>query len=456
MPRSLVSPLLAVTVVAAGLTTMTALSSNAAAGTKLYFHSANSGYQQDAANDPTATLDHAPEGSTLTSAAPTKAGAATARALPGYPGSVAVPTFGLPGATGPITNVCVDVWVQNSTAAALGQVDVLLSFTDYDSGTGYDADPVEITPYSGGFARVTAMTKVAGLTKLTAGSYVTILGYADTDAGWTMSYDSATNPSSITLNATECKGAPVVVPTATASATPTASASATPSASASATPIPSASATATPSGSATATPTASATATPSATPSPTATTPPPPRETSVDYTGVSHARYTDYALVEAHVTTAEDAPVPAGKVEFTLGSVKGTANVSTTGVARMYLPVRVAPGSALLGIRYLGSAPFDASAKQAPITIDRMPTSCAIAKRTTSSGWVITATLKDAKGRALGGQSILFAFDGKTHHSIKTDKTGHASLTVPARHGTQTVTFRTTSLYTGCSASLKA
>lgn len=449
MRRTVLSPVLAVAVVAGGLTAMTALSSSAVGGTKLYFHSANAGYQNDAANDPTAFVDgRAPAGSTLTTAAPTKTTVATARQLPPFadPGLPTNPTFALPGETGPITAVCIDIWAQNVPGAGTGQIDVGVSFVDGASGTITDADYLEVLTYPSGLVRVTGQVKVAGLAKLSKGSSVTIGGYIDADLGWSMNYDSVTNPSSITLNPTECKAAPVVVPSGSATPAPGGSGSATPGGSQSPTPA----GTQSPSG----TPTPTPSATPSATPTPSPTTQAPAQETGLEYTGATRGRYTDYATVSAKVTTSDDLPVPTGTVEFVLGSTRVTAPVGSNGVARTSLLVRNAPGAATMSVRYLANAAFNGSARQVPFTTDRMPTNCTITRTTTSSGWVITALLRDARLRRLGGQTILFAFNGRTHDAVRTNSKGLASWTAKPAHGTHTITFRTNPYYTGCSASL--
>jgi len=452
----MLSPVLAVAVTASGLGLMMTTSSQAAP-VKLYFHSANGGYLQDIAADPESDY---PAGSTLDAKAPTATTDSEARSGNPYPigGLPLMPTFALPY-VGDVTSVCLDVWVKSTLNVPLGGLLVVSSFSTPDDDlalTDYEATPYD----NGALVRVTGLVKPDGVAKHTIpkDTYFLIHGYTVNDNDMTLVYDSVTHPSSITINPTTCKAPPVVVPSATATPSASASATATPKPSPSASTVtatPSATATAAPSGSATATPAPSGTPVPSESPSPTPspTPPPPAQETNLDYTGPSRARYGDMAVVSARMTLADGSPVPAGAVEFTLGTVVVRYNVDANGVATGRLPVKVAAGEHVVTARYRANAAYLGAAEQAPFTVTKMPTRCAISRASSGSSYVVTGTLRDAAGRAMAGQSMHFLFNDRTWKAVTTDRNGRASVTVAAKHGKYGIAFPANAYYAGCSAS---
>ena len=448
------SPVLAALLTAGGLAVMSASSSHASS-VKLYFHSAGGGYLNDWQADPQIPLDDAaPAGSTLDAKAPTKTTDARAQSTfpnrsSGYP---LQPTFSLPF-TGDVTTVCVDLWVQSSDSGVTG-----MTFTPmFDIGTAAALEDVAV-PAGSGLTRVTKLVKpAANAPKITVpkDSEFIVAGYMVNDPDFTLVYDSVAHPSSITLNATECKAAPVVVPSG--GATPAPGGSATPTPGGSATPTPGGSATPTPGGSATPTPGGSATPTaaPSLSPTPSPTPPPPARETTLDYTGATSARHSDAALVSARVALPDGSPVPTGSVDFTLGGVTARFPVNGSGVASGRMPVRAAAGDHIMTVTYVANSAFLGTREQVPFSVSRMPTRCAISRTTSGSGWVVTGTLRDAAGRAVAGQSLLFSYNGRTWKAVRTDRTGRASVTVPANRGTYGVALPANAYYTGCSASFR-
>ena len=458
MRLKLLSPVLAIGLVAAGLGVMTATSSHASP-VKLYFHSATGGYLADWEADPDSfDAANAPKGSTTDAKAPTKTTDSFAQSTSPYrwSGLPTQPSFSLPFA-GDVTSVCLDVWLK-STESAVAGINVSTNFYT-PANTTLGMVTATAAPGSG-ILRLTALVKPsANAPKHTIpkDTELIIAGFLVDDPDFTLVYDSVAHPSSITINATECKPTPVVVPSATASATPAPSASA----SATATPAPSASASATatpaPSGSAsaTSTPSASATATPAPTTAAPTTPPPPARETSIDYTGPSGARYSDLAIVSARMSLPDGSPVPAGTVEFTLGTVVVHYPVNSNGVASGRLPVKVAPGQHVITARYLANSAYLGTAEQAPFSVSRMPARCAISRTTSGGNYVVTATLRDAAGKALVNQAVNFLYNGRTWKALRTDRTGRASATIAAKRGTYTVAMATTTYYTGCSASFR-
>ena len=454
MRIKLLSPVLAAGLVATGLALMVT-SPSQAAPVKLFFHSAGGGYLNDVQDDPFGPDDDsAPDGSTLDAKAPTKTADSEARggspfAIPGGPLS---PTFTLPF-VGDVTSVCLDVWFKSSMALPVYDFEILTRFNTPAAQPALTN--AVVTDYAGGGAllRVTALVKPAGegVTKIAVpkDSEFMINGYWDTTNDATLVYDSVAHPSSITLNATECKAAPVVVP----------SGGATPSPGGSATPTPEGSATPTPGGSATPTPGGSATpsATPSGTPTPVPTTPPAPaQETGLDYTGATSGRYGDTAPVSAKVTLPDGSPVPTGSVEFVLGGVTTRFPVNSSGIAAGRMPVRAGAGEQFMTVQYVANSAYLGTREQVPFSVSRMPTRCAVARTVVNGSYVITGTLRDAAGRAVVGQSLLFSYNNRTWKAVKTDRNGRASVTVAPRAGTYAVALPTNAYYTGCSAALRA
>ncbi|HEX8004660.1 MAG TPA: hypothetical protein VF519_18390 [Mycobacteriales bacterium] len=450
MRRNVLPPVLTAALVATGLALVTSAPSEAAP-VKLYFHSAAGGYLMDFAADPQGPVDDsAPDGATLDAKAPT--GTTDAEARGGspllMPGSPVFPTFTLPF-TGDVTSVCLDVWVKSTMYVPAFDLAVVARFNTPDDI--FDLGEAAVTDYTNGdLVRITAEVKPVDVAKYTIAkdSEFIISGYPDTDNDLTLVYDSVEHPSSITINPTECKATPIVVPSGTTSPTPGGSSSPTPGGSVS--PTPGGSATPTPGGSAT--PTASVTASPSASPTP----PPPAAETGIDYTGASWGHYTDSPPVSAKVTLPDGTPVPTGRVEFAVGSDRVTLPVNSSGVASGRLPLRSsAPGDYVMTVRYVANSAYLGSAEQAPFKVLRMPTGCAIGRSTSGGYYVVTGTLRDRLGRAVVGQALTFWYNGRAFRSVRTDRNGRAQATAPIRSGTYTVSLPATTHYLGCSASFR-
>jgi hypothetical protein len=438
----LLSPGLGVGLIAAAIGGMVTLPSHADGETpvKLYFHTTSS-YTTDVQNDPQAAKDgRAPATSVLNTTAPpaNDITSAQVRYLPApsaMPGSPGQPSFVLPGLVEPVTKMCIDVWLSNSTGnSPAAELNAIVTLDDIGSDAQVVAPPLKVTPYKGSTVRVTGLVTIPS-TKYAAGSTLMINGDPALDLGWIMTYDSKDNPSSITMNPTSCGGPlPTGSPTSGSptSTSPTGSPASTPP---TGTPTP----TATGSGSPTATPTPIPTYTGTA-------------ETAIEYTGATSGRYGDSAPVSAKVTTSDGRPIPVGTVEFSLGTQKVTAEVGTDGVARGSLPIRTNAGQQLLTAKYVTDNPVQDSAAQVPFEVTRMPVRCSVVRSTSSSTYTITGVFKDAYGRPLAAKPIVFSYNGRAFKTVTTGSTGKATATAPARRGTYTVTFKTTSQYSGCSA----
>lgn len=161
------------------------------------------------------------------------------------------------------------------------------------------------------------------------------------------------------------------------------------------------------------------------------------------------------AVVSARMSLPDGSPVPAGAVEFTLGTVVVRYNVNSNGVASGRLPVRVASGQHFLTARYVANSAYLGTAEQAPFSVSRQPSRCAISKTLSGGRFTVTGTLRDAANRAIVGQSMQFRFNNRTWKAIRTDRYGRASVTVNAARGLYTIALPSNAYYVGCSASFR-
>jgi hypothetical protein len=451
----LISPVLGALLVAGGLAAMVALPSHAEGPMTLYFHSANNGYggaSGDVSKDPTAVSEkRAPKGSTMDTVKPNRNSEFSATwyaAGNNMPGALFQPSWVLPEVSAPVAAMCVDVWVSDGIPAqAATDLDLVVSLSN-----GIDAPvaapTIVVKPNPGGTVHVTSLVKFAKPITLPKTNSSLLIGSTTQNgaAGLTLTYEggkapATTSPSNVTFNPETCGGA-APLPTTTATATATATSSATPTA------TPTATGTATP----TATPTGSGTPTPTVLPTNEAGQ----QETSTEYTGPASGRYDGSVPLSAKVTTPDGAPVPTGSVAFTLGSQTVAADVAPDGTATATLRVRSTAGGYVMRVEFQPSEAFATSAQQVPFTVVRMPTRCLVTHQLTSRGMVLTGTFKDANGKLLAGQPIVFTFNGKTYKTVTSGSNGKASATLPAGHGTYATALRAGSRYAGCSASYKA
>jgi hypothetical protein len=455
----LISPVLGVLLTAAGLGAMVAMPSHADAPKPLYLHSKASGYTADwdadlqSSTGSSATAKKAPSGSTMDTSPPTKTASSAAGWNPAggtAAGSRLVPAFGIPDLGGAaVTSACLDLWISVGIPSSAGTaasipVDVVATLTDGTSGTPVSATNTLSKPNAGGIMHIVGIVNFPS-TKLAAKDSSIEFSSTPSSAagGWTLNYDSKLNPSNITFNPETCAGA-APIPPGTGSASASASASPTGSA------TPTGTATPNPTGSAT--PTATDTPTPSVVPTNDAGR----QETNLEYTGDTSGRYDTDVPVAAKVTMGDGTPVPAGTITFTLGDQTVAADLAPDGTAATTLHIRPTAGTYVMQVEFQPNDAFATSAQQVPFSVTRMPTRCVVTHQLTSRGMVLTGTFKDAAGKVLAGQSIVFTFGGKTYKTVTSGSTGKATATLPGGHGTYAATLRTTSRYASCSATYKA
>jgi hypothetical protein len=188
-----------------------------------YFHSASGGYQADwRADRAAATSGRAPAGSALSTSAPR--GSTVAQAVstsPRFPGMPTEATFALP-VSGPLTSVCVDVWVSSHFGVPTSPV-LYVYLGIAPPGLSPANDPQETrliqpTDHVTSPATYTQGT-VIRLTKLLlfpphtvapkGSSFIIGANSALNNPDWTLYYDAVSRPSSVTFNARGCTARPV-------------------------------------------------------------------------------------------------------------------------------------------------------------------------------------------------------------------------------------------------------
>ncbi len=200
----------AVAVIGSVLIPVSPASAAALPRTTLYFHSAGGGYAQDVQADPSGTqTGAAPAGSTLSTAAPVGSTSATATYHPGAQNSglPSVPTFSLPaGTSGTATNVCLDLYISNVPNAAFagGVLSRFARPTTLPGGTPFNNSAYDPGGRVGGdiaLRHIRGLVSTTTATNSLAGLVFSVFGYTNSNAELTLHYDSATHPSSITVNA---------------------------------------------------------------------------------------------------------------------------------------------------------------------------------------------------------------------------------------------------------------
>jgi len=245
----ILSFLLGAALITAGLTGLVAQAPSAAAaaaGERLFFHSAAGSYQGDVQADPTTlTGNKGPNGATLTTAPPTKTADATGTSSDpfGFQGSPRTPTWTLPY-KGPISSICFDLWASYSTATFVLQP--YLQDGDHVTANALETyastSTLKVTPYTAGtLVRVTGLGTLKAAYTATGATTLSFLVNSAGDSA-TLAYDSVAHPSSIIINSPTCTAAnfPAPAGAAPAPAPPAPAPSAEPSASASTSAEPSA------------------------------------------------------------------------------------------------------------------------------------------------------------------------------------------------------------------------
>ncbi|WP_307795685.1 choice-of-anchor P family protein [Actinacidiphila acididurans] len=169
--------------------------------------------------------------------------------------------------------------------------------------------------------------------------------------------------------------------------------------------------------------------------------PPPaePKPTRVAYTGPRSADYHVPFVASARVTSG-GAPVPAGRVEFTLGSASCGTTVDTSGAAACQLTPRDRPGRTTLRVRYSGTQDYAASSADVPFTVNKEPTNLAYTGTThLANGEPARLAARLTEGevgrgpiRGRGVRLALGAGASEQACTATTDADGTAACTVPS------------------------
>jgi len=146
--------------------------------------------------------------------------------------------------------------------------------------------------------------------------------------------------------------------------------------------------------------------------------------TVLSYVGDAKMQYGDTAKVAAKVVGADGKPVAGAPVTFAVGKLQTTAKTNAKGLAQTTLSPKVTAGRYSL----VTSTPAtDGGAKTSVKTPFIVTTERTILRLAKSSGKV-TATLTDDDKDALAGQRILWAVNGKSAGTTKTNRSGQTTL----------------------------
>ncbi len=435
MGNRLISRGVGAALVALGVGALLVMPSRADGPVKLYFHSANGGYDKDLTADrESVNTTRAPAGSTLSATAPAGTTDALARAAGnGGPASTpTVPTFSLPY-TGPVTNVCYDIWVSAAVGASATAPVLSVKGYIYNGATQVTVPEARI-PYTNTSTEAFHVTKLVTPTapmNAAAGARFVIYTNNPDNPDWSLAYDSTAHPSSITFNADAC---PATGGGGGGSPTPSASGSGGPG------------------------PEESPSEDPCAAEIPGEGCQPVAAETVIEYTGGTTGRFGEVVGVRAKVTTETGATVPAGTVTFTGGSHKAVVEVDENGVARSKMPFDFGPaGRYPITVKYSGEELFQPSERQTLVAVTRMPAVCRLSRTVSGGRSVLTAAVVGLNNRPAVDQRVSFYYDGKGLTTVRTNSKGVARIT--ATRGTAGHRFvakmATNRYYEGCSDTVR-
>ncbi|MEX2546868.1 MAG: FG-GAP-like repeat-containing protein [Chloroflexota bacterium] len=165
---------------------------------------------------------------------------------------------------------------------------------------------------------------------------------------------------------------------------------------------------------------------------------------TLDGTNPTSGQVTDTVTVGATLVDSDGQPLENRSVAFSIGSASASATTDAAGHASASLTLQGPAGPSSIEASFGGDAQYGSSAASAAFDVLKEDTTLALADAVAPrrGNAVATATLTEADGAALSGQTIEFFVESKVKGktawvsigSAQTDATGVASVTVPARH----------------------
>jgi hypothetical protein len=174
------------------------------------------------------------------------------------------------------------------------------------------------------------------------------------------------------------------------------------------------------------------------------------RTTSTSYTGDHSGTYDTATALSASVVDEYGAPVAGRSVSFVVGGQSaGSALTNGAGTAAKSVVVSVAPGTGSVSADFAGDALYTASGTSTPYTVGAKATAVAYTgalKSQPNKSVSLSATLKDAAGKALSGKTVVFKLGTQTV-SGTTLANGVATATLKLTQ--KNATYSLTATFTG-------
>ncbi|MCP4531255.1 MAG: hypothetical protein GY831_08505, partial [Delftia sp.] len=134
--------------------------------------------------------------------------------------------------------------------------------------------------------------------------------------------------------------------------------------------------------------------------------------------------------------SSDGTPLAGQRLNFGLGAQRRQAETDAGGQATVSLALLGLPGAGQVSVSFAGDQDYASSSAASPFTVTRQATLLSLAPLTLTlqpleSAPPITASLKDAAGRALGNKTLFFVFNapsGGYDVSAVTDYAGRVEL----------------------------
>jgi hypothetical protein len=169
------------------------------------------------------------------------------------------------------------------------------------------------------------------------------------------------------------------------------------------------------------------------------------RTTSASYTGDHSGIYDTATALSASLVDEFGSAVPGRSVAFTVGGQSaGAALTNSAGTAAKSVVLAVAPGDGQVSVAFAGDALYDASGTSTPYTIGAKGTTTVYTgavKSQPNKVVSLSATLKDATGKAMNGVTIVFKLGSQQTGAITvTNGIATTTLKLTQKNGTYPVT----------------
>jgi FG-GAP-like repeat len=165
---------------------------------------------------------------------------------------------------------------------------------------------------------------------------------------------------------------------------------------------------------------------------------------TLDATNPTSGQVTDPVTVGAALVDTDGAPIEGKTVSFAVGSATGVGTTDAAGHASAVLTLQGPAGASTLTASFAGAPSYAADGDSAAFTVNKENTTLTLsdAVAVKNSPAIATATLKEADGAPLAGQTITFLVQQKVRNTItynvmgtaQTNASGVATFTVPTKY----------------------